>query len=61
MALQQIHMAGGERRKRALAPERLVKTEVALRESVDGMTQAISEFERLGQLASALAHDTTDA
>jgi hypothetical protein len=51
--------AGGrEQERRGLTPESLTKTEVTLRQSVDGMTQAVSDFERLSQLASALAHQT---
>lgn len=49
-----------EQKKRALSAEVLNKTEVALRESVDGMTQAVSEFEKLSQLASVLAQDTSN-
>jgi hypothetical protein len=48
---------GYEQRKRGLTPEGLIKTEVSLRESVDGMTQAVSDFEKLTQLAASLAHE----
>jgi hypothetical protein len=54
---QTTRAADGDRTKRGLTPEGLIETEVMLRESVDGMTQAVSDFEKLSQLASALAHD----
>jgi hypothetical protein len=47
-------MATGQK-KRALGADVLMKTEVTLRQSVDGMTQAIAEFEKLTQLAASLA------
>jgi hypothetical protein len=48
-------------KKRALAADVLMKTEVTLRQSVDGMAQAVSEFEKLSQLASTLAQDTSNS
>ena len=53
--------AGVEQKKLGLTPEGLIQTEATLRESVDGMTQAVADFEKLSALAFELAQGITRA
>jgi hypothetical protein len=54
-----VDAAGVEQRKRGLTPEGLIQTEATLRQSVDGMTQAVADFEKLSALAFELARQGT--
>jgi hypothetical protein len=46
---------GGKRKARPLTAEGLRRTQVLLSESVDAMTRAVADFERLSRLAVAVA------